>query len=98
MGIKDIIQQLQIVESQLKKQKLQECRLFYIQPIKDISVRNRIVRPLFGRNKPGLVQKSNGIRISSSTFIIPSEQHFEVKSFLEENKIKVLTYKIWKEK
>lgn len=98
MEIKDIIQQLQIVESQLKKQKLQESSLFYIPPIKNISIRNRIVRALFGRNKPGLVQKLNGIKISSSTFIIPSEQHFEVKSFLEANKIKVSTYRIWKEK
>ncbi len=98
MEIKEIIKQLQIVEFQLKKQKLQECYLFYIQPIKNTSIRNRVVRILFGRNKPGLVQKLNGIRISSSTFIIPSGQHFEVKSFLELNKIKVSTYKIWKEK
>ena len=98
MEIKDIIQRLQTVESQLKKQKLQECYLFYIPPIKNISVRNRIIRNLFGRSRPGLIQRLNGIKISSSMFIIPAEEHHKVKSFLEANKIKFSTYRIWKEK
>lgn len=98
MEIKEIVRQLQVVESQLKKQKLQECHLFHIHPIKNISLRNKIIRNLFGRSKPGLVQKSSGIKISSSTFIISSEQHFEIKSLLESSKIKFSTYRIWKEK
>ena len=98
MEIKDIISQLQIVEFQLKRQKLRECYLFYISPIKNTSIRNKIIRNLFGRSKPGLIQRLKGIRISSSTFIIPGELHQEVKSFLEANKIKFSTYRIWKEK
>jgi len=98
MEIKEIIRQLQAVESKLKKQKFRECCLFYISPIKNISLRNKIIRALFGRSKPGLVQKLSGIKISSSTFIIPSGQHFEIKSFLEASKIKFSTYRIWKEK
>src|SRR3989338_3206614 len=97
MPINEIIQELKILESQIKKQKLSPFILFYLQPIKDITIRNKIIRALFGRNRPGLIEKLNGVKISSNNFLIPPQHQQEVSSLLKKHNIKFTSYKLWKE-
>ena len=97
MSINEIIQELKTLESQIKKRKLSPFILFHLQPIKNIAIRNKIIRVLFGRNKPGLIEKLKGIKISSSTFLIPLQYQEEISSLLKNSNIKFTTYKLWRE-
>ncbi len=66
--------------------------LFIIEPIKNITKRNKVIRELFGRNekkylKTGLIEKFNGKRLSPTTFIVPKEFSNEIIKFLGKEKI-----------
>jgi len=66
--------------------------LFIIEPIKNITKRNKVIRELFGRSekkysRTGLIEKFNGKRLSPTTFIVPKEFSNEIIKFLGKEKI-----------
>jgi predicted nucleotidyltransferase len=74
--------------------------LFNIEPIKNITKRNKIIRKLFGRMEKnyiiqGLVQKFNGKKLSPSSFIIKQENSNEIIDFLGKEKISYKFFELW---
>jgi len=66
--------------------------LFNIQPIKNITKRNKIIRELFGRKekkykKIGLLEKFDGKKLSPSSFIVSKEYSRDFINFLGKEKI-----------
>jgi len=101
MNIQNIIKELKELEAQLKHQKFKPYLLFQIQPIKNITLRNKIIRTLFGRTEKhtsttGLMQKYQGFKISPSVFILPLPHKQEILSLLKKSHIKYSTQIIWK--
>ncbi|PIN88443.1 hypothetical protein COU61_04900 [Candidatus Pacearchaeota archaeon CG10_big_fil_rev_8_21_14_0_10_35_13] len=73
---------------------------FQIEPIRDITKRNKIMRRLFGRkennmNTEGMIKKVGGRKLSPTTFIIPSQHCNEVIRILNEERIKYQLFEFW---
>jgi len=74
--------------------------LFNIEPIKNITNRNKIIREIFGRkekgySKQGLLEKFNGKRLSASSFVILKENSNEVINFIGKHKINYQFFEFW---
>ncbi len=74
--------------------------LFIIEPIKNITKRNKVIRELFGRNekkylKTGLIEKFNGKRLSPTIFVVPKEFSNEITKFLGKEKISNKLIEFW---
>lgn len=73
---------------------------FNINPIKNITKRNYIIREIFGRkeknySKIGILEKVEGKRVSPSSFIISKEKSNQIIHFLGKNKIDYQFFEIW---
>ena len=73
---------------------------FYLNPIKIIAKRNKIIRELFGRTekkyaRKGMVEIIGGKKISSSSFIVPIEKSNEISIFLNKEKAKYTLFEFW---
>ena len=99
MSIQKIINELKELQQNTK---LIPFYLFHLQPIKNITLRNKITRVLFGRkettSKLGLIQSHKGIILSTNTFLISSENKQEIFTLLNKNKLQYKHYKIYLEK
>ena len=78
--------------------KLEQCYLFVIKPIKDITKRNRVIRELFGRKedkyqKNGLIGERG--RLSPISFIVAVKSSKEIFSIFEKEKIDYKFYEVW---
>ena len=74
--------------------------LFVLNPIKNITKRNRVIREIFGRNEKnysskGMIDGSRGKKLSSSSFIVPAESSKEIIKFLSKEKASYQIYEIW---
>lgn len=72
-----------------------------IQPIKNVTKRNRVIRKLFGREeknykKEGLVDELGGEILDTRVFTIPAEKINKILEILSKEKIEYSTKKIWK--
>ena len=81
-------------------EKLKGYTLFNINPIKDITKRNKIIRQLFGRKEKtytsqGIIEKTGGKQLSPASFIIPLENSKEVISFLSSEKLDFSFFELW---
>jgi len=73
---------------------------FNIEPIKNITKRNRIIREIFGRNeknyaKKGILEEIEGKRVSVSSFIVPKECSEKVLKLLGKEKVTYRFFEFW---
>ena len=73
---------------------------FYLNPVKDIAKRNKIIRELFGREekiyiKKGMIETLGGKKLSPSSFIVPIEKANEIFIFLNKEKAKYNLFEFW---
>ena len=79
---------------------LKQFSLFYFEPIKNVTKRNKIVRILFGRTENsykynGLIQRADGKTLSSRSFIVPAKNTDEVIQILDRERIEYKISEIW---
>ena len=73
---------------------------FVIQPIKNIALRNKVMRALFGRKEKkytidGLIVRRGGKKLSPLSFIIPSNHVQEIIRLLNKNKVRYILFDFW---
>ncbi len=73
---------------------------FNIEPIKDISKRNRVIRRLFGRREidyssKGIIEIGKGRRLTPTSFIVSGEYLNEIIDFLGKEKINYKFFELW---
>lgn len=73
---------------------------FNIEPIKNITKRNRIIRELFGReeenySKKGILEEINGKRLSASSFIVQKEHAERILKLLGKEKLNYRFFEFW---
>jgi len=73
---------------------------FKVEPIKDITIRNFILRKLFGRIEKnytvkGFIEEFNGKKLSSLSFLIPINKSHEIIELLSKNKIDYSFFELW---
>lgn len=73
---------------------------FYVEPIKTISKRNKVIRVLFGRKEKnyglkGFIEKFLGRKLSPASFLIPNEHAGKIIEFLGKEKIKFRFFEFW---
>ena len=76
---------------------------FVIEPIKNISKRNKIIRELFGRkekkfNTEGILKKYLGKKLSATSFIVPLEHSHEIIHLLGKEKVSYTVFEFWTDK
>lgn len=74
--------------------------LFALKPIKNIAKRNKIIRYIFGRQEEkykskGLIEQSNGKKLSTSVFLLPLEKAKEIDQFLNEERASFSFFELW---
>lgn len=79
---------------------LEKFCLFNIEPIKNISKRNRIIRKLFGRaeknySAEGIITKEKGKKLSPTSFIVSKEYAENIIKLLGKEKINYKFFEIW---
>lgn len=80
--------------------KLKSYVFFYIEPIKNIAKRNRVIRELFGRkeknySKKGILEEVRGKKISASSFVVKKEDSGKILEFLGKEKINYKFFEFW---
>ncbi len=73
---------------------------FNIEPIRDITKRNKIIRELFGRKeknylKKGILDEFNGKKLSASSFIVPKEHLDIILKVFGKEKIDYRFFEFW---
>ena len=73
---------------------------FVMQPIQNITLRNAIIRTLFGRKDKkytldGLIVRRGGKKLSSLSFIIPHSHAQEIIRLLNKNKVRYILFDFW---
>ncbi len=73
---------------------------FVMQPIQNITLRNAIIRTLFGRKEKkytieGLIIRRGGKKLSSLSFIIPNSHAQEIIRLLNKNKVRYILFDFW---
>ncbi len=81
-------------------QKMKAFTEFVIQPIKDITLRNLLMRTLFGRNEKnytteGLISHRGGKKLSPLSFIIPQNHVQEVIALFNKHKVNYILFDFW---
>lgn len=81
-------------------EKQKHLMLFILEPIKNITKRNKITRSLFGRKeknylKQGVLKEYNGKKISPSSFIVPIEYSKEIIKFFSSEKVPYKLFEFW---
>lgn len=81
-------------------EKLKHWVFFSISPIKNIAKRNKVTRALFGRKEKkysttGMIEKVNGKKLTSLSFVIPVENAGEFMNFLSAEKINYILFELW---
>lgn len=70
--------------------------LVSIEPVKDVTKRNRVMRKFFGRNgKEGLIAKIKGKRLAPTVLIVPSQLVNEVFAVLKKEKVRYQLFELW---
>lgn len=73
---------------------------FVLQPIKDITLRNAIIRTLFGRKEKnysteGLIAQYGGKKLSPLSFVIPHSHTQDIIRMLNKNRISYILFDLW---
>lgn len=73
---------------------------FSINPIKNITKRNRVLREIFGRNeknyfKKGIIDEIQGKKLSALSFVIPKEHTERVLKLLGKEKVNYRFFEFW---
>ncbi len=81
-------------------EKLKAFTLFNISPIKDIAKRNKVIRLLFGRiekdySTPGILERLEGKKLTSNSFIVPLGKANEIIGVLNSEKINFSFFEFW---
>ncbi len=81
-------------------EKLKGYSHFTLKPIKDIAKRNKVMRILLGRKEKnyetsGLLEKTNGKKLSPTSFLIPIEKSHEAIEILGSEKIDFSFFELW---
>lgn len=73
---------------------------FNLDPIKNISKRNKIMRELFGRKEKdyiseGLIEKINGKKLTPSSFLVKIEHSNKIIKLLGKEKVSYKLFELW---
>ena len=73
---------------------------FNIEPINNISKRNRIIRKLFGRKENnyetiGIIKQDNGKKLTPTSFFCPQENLNNIIELLKKEKINYFFFEFW---
>jgi hypothetical protein len=81
-------------------EKLKGYALFNMNPIRDITKRNRVIRKLFGREEKkyfseGVLKEISGKKLSASSFMVPIEHMHKIIKMLGQEKINYMFFEMW---
>ncbi len=73
---------------------------FVLQPIKDITLRNAIIRTLFGRKEKnyateGLIAQYSGEKLSPLSFVVPLSHTQDIIRMLNKHKVRYILFDLW---
>lgn len=74
--------------------------LFSLDPVKNVTKRNKVIRTLFGRkeatyNKPGKVEELGGRKLAPTVFLTPMQFSDEIIQFLKKEKVSFKLFEVW---
>lgn len=81
-------------------EKLKGFTFFKIEPIKNITKRNLVLRRIFGRKEKnystkGMLKKLDGKKLSASSFILPLENSGKIINLLNSEKVDYRFFELW---